>query len=236
MREVGAMERAQPAVEVTLLAGIAVRHGGLQVQAASTRAVSLLAYLAVHSPTAQPRSHLAAVFWPDTADAQARTNLRRETVWRHRPWNSSEGRRWTPTPGRCFPGCTTTGRWSGGRRNVHLLDVRSAAREHGLVGRDFSLGGTAVSLGEPQTAVRELELACELSAGSVSLSVGSRPEIHARAWSAHAWWLLCEDKRAAIASADAFHRRAREVREHTADRPLDDAHVPDRRLCHPGVG
>jgi hypothetical protein len=64
----------------------------------------------------------------------------------------------------------------------------------------FSLGGTAVSLGRPEVAVAELGLACELSPGSVSLTVGSRPEVHARAWVAHAWWLLGDE---AVAAAEA---------------------------------
>ncbi len=61
----------------------------------------------------------------------------------------------------------------------------------------FSLGGTAVTLGRPETAVAELGLACELSPGTVSLTVGSRPEVHARAWVAHAWWLLGDEAVAA---------------------------------------
>ena len=72
------MPAAGPAVDVTLLGGIAVRRDGTQVGATSTRAVALLAYLAVHAPAPQPRQHLAALFWPDTPEAQARTNLRRE--------------------------------------------------------------------------------------------------------------------------------------------------------------
>lgn len=40
------------------------------------RLQSLLAYLALHSDTAQPREKLAALLWPDSDEAQARTNLR----------------------------------------------------------------------------------------------------------------------------------------------------------------
>ena len=50
-------------------------HGG---RTSSSRSVALLAYLILHAGVPQARSHLAAVFWPDSSEAQARTNLRRE--------------------------------------------------------------------------------------------------------------------------------------------------------------
>ena len=37
---------------------------------------SLLAYLALHRWTPLSRSYLASLFWPDSTDAQAHTNLR----------------------------------------------------------------------------------------------------------------------------------------------------------------
>lgn len=42
------------------------------------RAELLLAYLVLNRDTPQPRQRLADLFWPDSKDAQARTNLRRE--------------------------------------------------------------------------------------------------------------------------------------------------------------
>jgi DNA-binding SARP family transcriptional activator/tetratricopeptide (TPR) repeat protein len=44
----------------------------------SPRTLGLLAYLVLHAGAPQLRRHLAGLFWPDTTDAQARTNLRRE--------------------------------------------------------------------------------------------------------------------------------------------------------------
>jgi DNA-binding SARP family transcriptional activator len=44
----------------------------------SSRSFALLAYLILHSGIPQGRGHLAATFWPDSNEAQARTNLRRE--------------------------------------------------------------------------------------------------------------------------------------------------------------
>jgi DNA-binding SARP family transcriptional activator len=44
----------------------------------SPRSVALVAYLVVHAGLAQPRRRIAGLFWPDSTDAQALTNLRRE--------------------------------------------------------------------------------------------------------------------------------------------------------------
>jgi DNA-binding SARP family transcriptional activator len=40
------------------------------------RAQSLLVYLVLHRRAPQDRSHLAFLFWPDSTEAQAHTNLR----------------------------------------------------------------------------------------------------------------------------------------------------------------
>jgi DNA-binding SARP family transcriptional activator/predicted ATPase len=53
--------------------------GGFRLSVAvetSSRAQSLLAYLALHAGEWIPRRRLAFVFWPDSSEAQARTNLR----------------------------------------------------------------------------------------------------------------------------------------------------------------
>jgi len=42
----------------------------------TTRLQALLAYLALHTGVLQSREHLAFLFWPDSTEAQARTNLR----------------------------------------------------------------------------------------------------------------------------------------------------------------
>ncbi|MCZ4125378.1 hypothetical protein, partial [Streptomyces sp. H39-S7] len=46
----------------------------------------------------------------------------------------------------------------------------------------------------------------ELSQGTLSLVVGSRPEVHAQAFAAHACWLLGDDDQAALRCADAIAR------------------------------
>jgi DNA-binding SARP family transcriptional activator/tetratricopeptide (TPR) repeat protein len=52
------------------------RGGG--VRARSSRAVVLVAFLVVHAGTSQARQRIAGLFWPESTDAQALTNLRRE--------------------------------------------------------------------------------------------------------------------------------------------------------------
>lgn len=85
---------------------------------------------------------------------------------------------------------------------------RTAARALALAGLDselsgpahFAFGGSAVSLGQPAEALRHLETA-EALGSAYSLSVGTRPDVHARAYAAHAHWLLGHDD-AALASAE----------------------------------
>jgi len=49
-----------------------------RVRARSSRAVVLVAYLACHAGSPQARQRIAGLFWPESTDAQALTNLRRE--------------------------------------------------------------------------------------------------------------------------------------------------------------
>jgi DNA-binding SARP family transcriptional activator len=48
------------------------------VRLRSARALALLAFLILHAGSPQPRSRIAGLFWPDSGDPQALTNLRRE--------------------------------------------------------------------------------------------------------------------------------------------------------------
>jgi DNA-binding SARP family transcriptional activator len=66
-----------PVLKVYLLGGFRLLYGEAAVTAINTpRLQALLAYLALHRHVPQPRSHLAFLFWPDSTEAQARTNLR----------------------------------------------------------------------------------------------------------------------------------------------------------------
>lgn len=64
-------------LDIRLLGGVQVRVGGEPSAALrSGRARSLLAYLVLHREVAHSRQRLAFLFWPDSSEAQARTNLR----------------------------------------------------------------------------------------------------------------------------------------------------------------
>lgn len=64
-------------LSVRLLGGLQLRIGGVTVDVLrSGRARSLLAFLVLHPGVAHSRQSLAFAFWPDSPEAQARTNLR----------------------------------------------------------------------------------------------------------------------------------------------------------------
>src|ERR1700735_1142851 len=65
-------------LHVSLLGEQGITEDGTSVQARSSRAVALVAFLAVHAGTPQSRQRIAGTFWPESTDAQALTNLRRE--------------------------------------------------------------------------------------------------------------------------------------------------------------
>ena len=68
-----------PAIEISLLGEVRVAIDGKDVSAKwPPRTATLLTYLVLHHDAAQRREHLAGLFWPESTDAQARTNLRRE--------------------------------------------------------------------------------------------------------------------------------------------------------------
>jgi DNA-binding SARP family transcriptional activator/tetratricopeptide (TPR) repeat protein len=68
----------------------------------------------------------------------------------------------------------------------------------------FAVGGSAISLGMPAEALRHLDLAANLTSGDLSLSVGTRPEVHSKAWAAHAHWLLGHDDDARTSCSEAI--------------------------------
>jgi DNA-binding SARP family transcriptional activator len=88
---------------------------------------------------------------------------------------------------------------------------RTASRALDMVTEDsdlsgsahFAFGGSAVSRGRPAQGLRHLELVPTSTEGARTLPVGTRPDIHGRAWSAHAHWLLGHDAAAVSACRDA---------------------------------
>jgi DNA-binding SARP family transcriptional activator/tetratricopeptide (TPR) repeat protein len=57
----------------------------------------------------------------------------------------------------------------------------------------FAVGGSATSLGRHEQSLPHFDLAHELCHDAPPTLLGSRAEVHARAWSAHALWLLGRD-------------------------------------------
>src|SRR6266487_5554383 len=52
------------------------RTGAVRLR--SSRTAALVGFLAAHAGSPQTRQHIAGLFWPESTDAQALTNLRRE--------------------------------------------------------------------------------------------------------------------------------------------------------------
>jgi len=100
---------------------------------------------------------------------------------------------------------------------AHELSSRALALSSGdpeLSGQaHFAFAGSATSLGMLRLAVEHFDLSMALSPDSVPLVVGTRPEVHSEAWSAHALWLLGE-RDVAVARADSAVAHGR-----LADRP-----------------
>lgn len=66
-------------LQIRLLGGFALTHQGERVKAIekSARLQALLVYLLLNATRPQPRRQIAFIFWPDTTESQARTNLRK---------------------------------------------------------------------------------------------------------------------------------------------------------------
>ena len=68
----------------------------------------------------------------------------------------------------------------------------------------FIMGGTALAMGRPAEGLRDLAFAAGLGDGMELLSVGTRANVHATAWGAHAHWLLGDEETATSASQQAI--------------------------------
>lgn len=77
-------------LRVGLLGGFRIESQGTMVVALRQRAQQLIAYLLLHRHTPQPRRQVAARLWPETSDAQARTNLRKELHYLRHTWPATE--------------------------------------------------------------------------------------------------------------------------------------------------
>src|SRR5688500_1690126 len=73
----GRTEGEAPILQIRLLGELDLRRDGVSLPPLeSVRAESLLAYLLLHREAPQPRERIAFLLWPDSTEAQARTNLR----------------------------------------------------------------------------------------------------------------------------------------------------------------
>ncbi len=71
-----------PRLEIRFLGGFCLSADGKPLHGfSSPRVQSLLAYLILHRDTPQPRQWVASLLWPDTPEAQARTNLRKTILF-----------------------------------------------------------------------------------------------------------------------------------------------------------
>lgn len=71
-----------PGLTIRLLGDFAVTHGDEPITLAHMpRLQALLTYLLLHRQAPQSRRHMAFLFWPDSAEKQALTNLRKQLLY-----------------------------------------------------------------------------------------------------------------------------------------------------------
>ena len=78
------------------------------------------------------------------------------------------------------------------RRSLELSDLHPDVKGQA----HFAVAGSATSLGHHEQSLPHFTLAHKLCYDAPSTLIGSRAEVHARAWSAHALWLLGRDAEA----------------------------------------
>ena len=152
--------------------------------------------LAVQEAMAAPLNARYGYSSPDLQEALERSIVLAESLGRKDSTLTGLAALWTS---RFVQGRTADG-YQAATRALALVDPGSE-----LSGpAHFAVGGSAVSLGMPAEGLRHLELAAKLASGAVSLSVGTRPDVHATAWAAHAHWLLGHDDDARSACHQAI--------------------------------
>jgi tetratricopeptide (TPR) repeat protein len=94
----------------------------------------------------------------------------------------------------CFVGLCAVRFVQGHVTDAHQIATRAlglAEAEPTTAGQaHMVMAGSLTSLGRLKEALDHFERSRELSRGSVSLIIGTLPEVHGLAWSAHAQWLL----------------------------------------------
>jgi len=65
-------------LHVSLLGEQVITHDGTGVRARSSRAVELVSFSVAHAGSPRARQQIAGLLWPDSTEARALANLRRE--------------------------------------------------------------------------------------------------------------------------------------------------------------
>ena len=79
-------------LHIQLLGDFLIENGDAPIEGVDTaRLQSLLAYLLLHRDAPQSRQHLAFLFWPDSTETQARTNLRKQIFYLRRALPDVDG-------------------------------------------------------------------------------------------------------------------------------------------------
>ncbi|AIY00365.1 hypothetical protein ART_0766 [Arthrobacter sp. PAMC 25486] len=101
----------------------------------------------------------------------------------------------------------------GHTQEAHMLATRALGLAHTvpeLEGQaNFAVAGAATSLGRNDEALVHFRLAFGQTPDGQSYILGTRIEVHARAWAAHAHWLAGDDDLALDCSAEAVDRATR---------------------------
>jgi DNA-binding SARP family transcriptional activator len=106
-------------LHLELLGGFRVRAGGRPVtRAPGARQQELIAYLVLHAHEAVSRQRVAEALWPDSTDAQALTNLRRELHHLRESWSDLD---------RLIDAAPRTLGWRTAAASVDVLAFESAA-------------------------------------------------------------------------------------------------------------
>ena len=182
-------------VSLNLLGDFRLLVDGAPVTAIDTpRLQSLLAYLMLHRDAPQSRAHLAFLFWPDTSDAQARTNLRNLL---HQLRRCPAGRGRLPGVGHESADPAVAGRAPPCRWMWPISTPRSAADQAAAGGRP-PLAPRSTGTGRRAVPRRP--------AARAAMMTGSSPNVSASAGvpqRAGATWLSCWRSSATTAAAIA---------------------------------
>ncbi|MFC9552627.1 ATP-binding protein [Rhodococcus sp. NPDC056960] len=91
---------------------------------------------------------------------------------------------------------------------AHGIGVRAlelSAAEPQFEGQaQFSVAGAALGLGRPAEAIEHFDLARAAFSDDYSFILGTRLEVHARAWESHAYWMIGDDEAAVQSCAEAL--------------------------------